>query len=49
MVAAPVGPSPISQDAVTVLYVRVRVDGFHDEGAVWCPAQITCPAMVEQL
>ena len=33
----------------TVLYVRVRVDGFFDEGAVWSPAMITCLAMVEQL
>ena len=28
MVAAPGGPSRISAEAVTVLYVRVRVDGF---------------------
>ena len=33
----------------TVLYVRVRVDGFFDEEAVWSPAMITCPALVEQL
>ena len=32
-----------------VLYVRVRVDGFFDEGAVWCPAAIACFAMIEQL
>ena len=47
MVAAPGGL--FSAEAVTVLYVRVRVDGFSDEGAVWCPAMITCLAMVEQL
>ena len=49
MVAAPAGPSRISAEAVTVLYVRVRVDGFFDEGAVWSPAMIACLAMVEQL
>ena len=49
MVAAPVGPSRISAEAVTVLYVRVRVDGFFDEGAVWSPAAIACFAMIEQL
>ena len=49
MVAAPAGPSRISAEAATVLYVRVRVDGFFDEGAVWSPAMITCLAMVEQL
>ena len=49
MVAAPAGPSRISAEAVTVLYVRVRVDGFFDEGAVWSPATIACLAMVEQL
>ena len=25
------------------------MDSFSDEGAVWCPAMITCLAMVEQL
>ena len=49
MVAAPVRPPRISEEAVTVLYVRVRVDGFFDEGAVWCPAAIACFAMIEQL
>ena len=49
MVAAPVRPPRISEEAVTVLYVRVRVDGFFDEEAVWCPAAIACFAMIEQL
>ena len=49
MVAVPQGPPRITAEAVTVLYVRVRVDGFHEEGAVWCPAMISCPDMVEQL
>ena len=49
MVAAPAGPSRISVEAVTVLYVRVRVDGFFDEGAVWSPATVACLAMIEQL
>ena len=49
MVAAPAGPSRISAEAVTVLYVRVRVDGFFDEGAVWSPATIACFTIVEQL
>ena len=49
MVAAPVGPPRISVEAVTVLFVRVRVEGFFDEGAVWSPAAIACFAMIEQL
>ena len=49
MVAAPVRPPRISVEAVTVLYVRVRVEGFFDEGAVWSPAAIACFAMIEQL
>ena len=49
MVAAPERPPRISEEAVTVLYVRVRVDGFFEEGAVWCPAAIACFAMIEQL
>ena len=27
----------------------MRVEGFYDEGAVWCPAAIACGAMIEQL
>ena len=49
MVAAPVGPSRISVEAVTVLYVRISVEGFFDEGAVWSPAGIACLGMIEQL
>ena len=49
MVAAPERPPRISEEAVAVLYVRVRVDGFFDEGAVWCPAVIACFTMIEQL
>ena len=49
MVAAPERPPRISEEAVAVLYVRVRVDGFYDEGAVWCPAAIACFTMIEQL
>ena len=29
--------------------MRVRVDGYHEDGVVWCPAMISCPDMVEQL
>ena len=43
------GPPPVTADASKVLYVRVRVDGYYEDGAVWCPAMISCPAMVEQL
>ena len=32
-----------------VLFVRLRLDGYYDEGAVWCPLQITCGGMLEQL
>ena len=49
MVAAPVDPPRISVEAVTVFCVRVRVEGFFDEGAVWSPAAIACFAMIEQL
>ena len=49
MVAAPERPPCSSEEAVAVLYVRVRVEGFYDEGAVWCPAAIACSAMIEQL
>ena len=49
MVAAPERPPCSSEEAVAVLYVRVRVEGFYDEGAVWCPAAIACRAMIEQL
>ena len=36
MMAAPERPPCSSEEAVAVLYVRVRVEGFYDEGAVWC-------------
>ena len=49
MVAVPIGPPPVTSDACKVLYVRVRVDGYYEDGAVWCPAMISCPAIVEQL
>ena len=49
MVAAPERPPCSLEEAVAVLYVRVRVEGFYDEGAVWCPAAIACGAMIEQL
>ena len=49
MVAAPERPPRSSKEAVAVLYVRVRVEGFYDEGAVWCPAAIACLTMIEQL
>ena len=44
MVAVPVGSPPVTSDASKVLYVRVRVDGYYEDGAVWCPAMISCPA-----
>ena len=43
------GPPPVSVDAPKVLYVRVRVDGYFEDGAVWSPGMISCPGMVEQL
>ena len=49
MVAAPERPPCSLEEAVAVLYVRVRVEGFYDEGAVWCPAAIACRSMIEQL
>ena len=49
MVTAPERPPCSLEEAVAVLYVRVRVEGFYDEGAVWCPAAIACGAMIEQL
>ena len=49
MVAAPERPPCSLEEAVAVLYVRVRVEGFYDEGAVWCPAAIACGAMIEQV
>ena len=49
MVAVPMGPPPVTADANMVLYVRVRVDGYYEDGAVWCPVMISCPGIVEQL
>ena len=49
MVAVPMVPPPVTADAKKVLQVRVRVDGFYDDGAVGCPAMISCPGIVEQL
>ena len=34
MVAVLLGPPPVSVDANKVLYVRVRVDGYFEDGAV---------------
>ena len=48
MVAAPERPPCSLEEAVAVLYVRVRVEGFYD-WAVWCPAAIACRSMIEQL
>ncbi len=49
MVAVPEGTPPVNAAVAKVLYVRLRVDGYNDEGVVWCPAIISCPEMVEQL
>ena len=49
MVAVPMCPPPVTADANKVLYVRVRVDGYYEDGAVWCPVMISCPGIVEQL
>ena len=46
LVAVPLGSPPITAKTVIVLYVRVRLDGFHEEDAVWSPAMISCPDMV---
>ena len=29
--------------------MRVRVDGYFEDGAIWSPDRITCPGIVEQL
>ena len=29
--------------------MRVRVDGYYEDGAVWCAAMISCPGMMEQV
>ena len=49
MVAVPSGPPPGAVDANKVLFVRVRVDGYFEDGAIWSPSRITCPGIVEQL
>ena len=49
MVAVPSGPPPGAVDATKVLFVRVRVDGYFEDGAIWSPDRITCPGIVEQL
>ena len=49
MVAVPMGPPRVWADANKVLYVRVRVGGYFEDGAVWSPVMISCPGMVEQL
>ena len=42
---AVLGPPPVSADANKVLYVRVRVDGCFEDGAVWSSDMISCPGM----
>ena len=49
MVAVPMAPPPVTADAKKVLHVRVRVDGFYDDGAVWCPSMIFCRGIIVEL
>ena len=49
MVAVPSVPPPGAVEANKVLFVRVRVDGYFEDGAIWSPSRITCPGIVEQL
>ena len=49
MVAVPSVPPPGAGEANKVLFVRVRVDGYFEDGAIWSPTRITCPGIVEQL
>ena len=49
MVAVPSVLPPGAGEATKVLFVRVRVDGYFEDGAIWSPARITCPGIVEQL
>ena len=46
MVAVPSGPPPGAADAIKVLFVRVRVDGYFEDGAIWSPGRISCPGIV---
>ena len=49
MVAVPCVLPPGAGEATKVLFVRVRVDGYFEDGAIWSPTRITCPGIVEQL
>ena len=49
MVAVLTGPPPGAADATKVLYVRMRLDGYFEDGAIWSPGRISCPGIVEQL
>ena len=49
MVAVPSVPPRITPNIHKVLYVRVRVDGYFEDGAVWSPLRTSCLGLVEQL